>query len=151
MTDTALFGEDRDARRFPRVSLPAMYTLARVRLEGEPGYHLHGHLYDLSLGGTRLELDRPLPIGEWLELRAMLPGAPHVTFRATGRVVRDHAPCFDEMGAPRMGLAFEAFHSEMERRRVRQYLADRGIEPEAVHPSSNSSMPAAATIRRSAA
>ncbi len=77
-------------RTEPRLKLPAMYTLVRVRLAGEEYYRWTGHVYDVSLSGMRFELDEVITPGTEIEVRTMLPGHRHTLFRAFGRVVRIH-------------------------------------------------------------
>ncbi len=110
-----------DHRAFPRLRIPAMYSLVRVRPAGERLYPHTGHIYDVSLSGMRFELDVPLEPGTAIEVRGVLPGAEHVAFQAAGRVVRFH----DEDGEPgptRMGMHFDHFHSEVDQQRLHRYL-----------------------------
>lgn len=114
----------RDQRQHPRVKVPAMYTLIRARVVGSMRYNWTGHIYDVSLGGVRFELDMPVEPGTQLEIRGMLPGAGHTTFRAIGRVVRMHSDAGDH-GPAIMGLQFESFQSPMDRHRLAQYIDAR--------------------------
>lgn len=115
-----------EARAFPRLKLPAMYTLLRIRPRGENRYRWTGHIYDISPSGMRFEMDDEVPAGTELEVRAMLPGGVHTTFTATGRVVRLHD---DDPACPpvRMAMAFDAFSHPIDRQRLCDYLADRGL------------------------
>ena len=116
-------------RSHPRLKLPPMYTLVRAKLAGAAQYRWTGHIYDISASGMRFELDEALEMGETLEVRGMLPGVHHTTFRAIGRVVRLHDD-EDEDDAPgpvRMGMHFERFETESDARRLSDYLTDRGI------------------------
>ncbi|MEM9346559.1 MAG: PilZ domain-containing protein [Planctomycetota bacterium] len=122
MTDISNTG--RDQRQHPRIKVPAMYTLIRARVTGSNRYNWTGHIYDVSLGGVRFELDMPIEVGTQLELRGMLPGSGHTTFRAVGRVVRIHSDEHDQ-GPSIMGLQFEAFQSPMDRHRLAQYIDAR--------------------------
>ncbi len=114
----------RDQRQHPRIKVPAMYTLIRARILGSNRYNWTGHIYDVSLGGVRFELDMPVEVGTELEIRGMLPGAGHTTFRAVGRVVRVHTEEGDH-GPAIMGLQFESFQSPMDRHRLAQYIDAR--------------------------
>jgi hypothetical protein len=114
----------RDQRIHPRIKVPAMYTLIRARVHGSTRYNWTGHIYDVSLSGVRFELDMPVEPGTQLEIRGMLPGAGHTTFRAVGRVVRIHSDA-DELGPSIMGLHFESFQSPMDRHRLAQYIDAR--------------------------
>ncbi|WP_428389272.1 PilZ domain-containing protein [Mucisphaera sp.] len=111
-----------EARREPRFEVPAMYTLLRARTTGEKRYRWTGHIYDISISGMRFELDSPLPHGQQLEIRGMLPGEHHTTFRAAGKVVRLHGAEDNEPGPARMAIAFENFESQIDRRRLAEYL-----------------------------
>ena len=101
-----------------------MYTLIRARVLGSNRYNWTGHIYDVSLGGLRFELDMPIEPGTELEIRGMLPGSGHTTFRAIGRVVRVHTDESD-LGPSIMGLEFESFQSPMDRHRLAQYIDAR--------------------------
>lgn len=114
----------RDQREHPRIKVPAMYTLLRARVLGSTKYTWTGHIYDVSLGGLRFELDMPVEPGTQLELRGMLPGSGHTTFRAIGRVVRVHSD-IEERGPVVLGLRFESFQSPMDRERLSQYIESR--------------------------
>lgn len=130
LTDAADLPESGHAtanRSHPRLKLPPMYTLVRARLAGAPQYRWTGHIYDISASGMRFELDEALDMGETLEVRGMLPGAHHTTFRAVGRVVRLHDDEDDGPGPVRMGMHFDRFETESDARRLSDYLADRGI------------------------
>lgn len=114
-----------ELRRMPRLKVPAMYTLVRVRVEGEDRYRWTGHIYDISLTGMRFELDGPIDAGTRVEVRGMLPGHLHTLFRATGPVVRIHDE--DGEGPTRMGMAFESFGNPVDRRRLSAYIDDAGV------------------------
>ncbi len=111
-----------DARAEARLTLPAMYTLVRVRPVGAQRYRWTGHIYDISINGMRFELDAPLAPGQRVEIRAMLPGAEHTTIHATGRIIRLHDDS-DEPGPARMGMTFESFAAATEQRKLEKYLA----------------------------
>ena len=110
-----------DSRQFARLRLPAMYTLVRVRPIGDERFSWTGYIYDISEGGMRFELDTPLDPGTSIEVRAMLPGANHMTFEAAGQVVRLHDD--DEIPGPaRMGMTFDHFALEEDRSRLADYI-----------------------------
>ena len=77
-----------------------------------------------TVGGIKFELDMPIEPGTQLELRGMLPGGGHTTFRAVGKVVRMHSDA-DEPGPAVMGLQFESFQSPMDRHRLSEYIDAR--------------------------
>ena len=115
-----------DSRMHPRLTLPAMYTLARVRQEGDDRYRWTGYIYDISESGMRIELDEALPAGATIEVRALLPGQQQIAICASATVVRQH----DEPGEPgpvRMGVAFTRFAHHADRARLHAYLAGRGV------------------------
>ena len=114
-----------DARRHPRLKLPAPYTLLRVRRSDESRFTRTGYVYDISASGMRFELDQALEPGTTVEFRAMLPGAQHMTFNGRGRVVRLHDDA-DEPGPVRMGLSIEGFSEHVDRRRLHDYLTSAG-------------------------
>lgn len=116
-----------DARQFPRLRLPAMYTLMRVRPQGAERYMWTGYIYDISASGMRFELDTALPPGTTVEFRAMLPGQFHTTFSGAGTVVRLHDD-EEEKGPMRMGLSINAFARHGDRRRLSDYLQSAGLK-----------------------
>ena len=113
-----------EQRQYPRVKVPAMCTLIRARVVGSNKYNWTGHIYDVSLGGVKFELDMPVEVGTELEIRGMLPGSDHTTFRVVGKVARVHSDA-DEPGPCVMGLAFESFRSPMDRHRLAAYIDSR--------------------------
>ena len=112
-------------REHPRINLPAMYTLVRARVAGSSKYTWTGHLYDLSVTGMRFELDMPIATGTEIEVRIMLPGKDHTSFRATGKVVRLHSDA-EDLGPAIMGLHFDHFRSPMDYHRLLAYIEARG-------------------------
>jgi len=117
-----------DQRNHPRLKLPAMYTLLRARMLGKDRYDLTGHIYDISISGMRFELDDCIKPDSLVEIRCMLPGKDHTTFRATGRVVRLHSD-EENLGPAIMGMSFVSFRSPMDHQRLAEYLEARGIKP----------------------
>ncbi|MCX5658861.1 MAG: PilZ domain-containing protein [Planctomycetota bacterium] len=115
-----------EARQAPRLKLPAMYTLVRVRPMGREKYIWTGFIYDVSDTGMRIELDCDLDPGTQVEVRAMLPGARQTTIHATGHIVRRHDD-HDEPGPVRMGLEFDSFNHADDRMRLSAYLANSGL------------------------
>ena len=118
---------DKSRRTEPRLKMPTMYTLVRVRVPGDEHYRWIGHIYDLSLSGMRFEIDEALAPGTEVEIRAMLPGHRHTIFRATGQIVRQHD---DHPGiAPvRMAMRFDRFHNSIDHYRLANYLATAGLK-----------------------
>ena len=116
-----------DSREYPRLRLPAMYTFVRVRPKGHERYCWTGHIYDVSESGMRFEIDEQLQAGQEIEVRAMLPGASHITFNASGRVVRLHDDS-DEAGPIRVGMVFDTFTRQIDRKRLVSYLSGAGLK-----------------------
>ena len=110
-----------ESRKHSRLPLPAMYTLVRVKPRGADRFCWTGHIYDVSLTGMRFELDEPIDPGTVVEIRAMLPGANHVAFNATGIIVRFHDD-ENDFGPMRMGMMFEEFHHEEDRESLTYYI-----------------------------
>ncbi|MEL7089783.1 MAG: PilZ domain-containing protein [Planctomycetota bacterium] len=120
-------GTSAEARGFPRLKVPAMYSLVRVRPAGGDRYLWTGHIYDVSLSGMRFEIDHALEPGTPVEVRGILPGQEHVTFSATGTVVRFHDDS-PEPGPTRMGMNFASDHHEADQDRLTDYLDDHGLK-----------------------
>lgn len=116
-----------EARRQPRLKIPAMYSLVRVRPAGADRYCWTGHIYDVSLSGMRFELDEPLQPGTEIEVRGILPGQDQMCFRAAGQIVRFHDD-EPEAGPTRMGMTFTQFHSDVDQDRLTGYLDNHGLK-----------------------
>ena len=114
-------GREVELRGAPRVALPAMYTLIRVREGGDEHFSEVGHIYDVSETGIRFELDREIPAGTEVEIRALLPGPEHTTIRAVGRIVRRHDEA-GERGPIRMGMIFDRFVPESDHDLLVSYM-----------------------------
>lgn len=115
--------------RAPRKALPAMYTSLQARPAGSQQYCWSGFIYDISKTGMRIELDDALDSNAPIECEITLPpitskitGDPKqpITFHATGRVVRVHD---DEPGPVRMGLTFDDFTADTDRKALENYLS----------------------------
>ncbi len=63
----------RERRQFPRFELEPMYTTIALRFMDGETFDLEGHAYDVSEGGLRFELDRPIAPGTRVALRITLP------------------------------------------------------------------------------
>jgi hypothetical protein len=113
----------RDSRQSPRLHLPPMYTVIRVRPQGAQKFVWTGHIYDISAEGMRFELDEPLPEGAAVEVRAMLPGTVATTVCGAGHIVRRHDDDADP-GPVRMGFAFDHL-APSHRRRLEGFIAAR--------------------------
>jgi hypothetical protein len=62
-----------ERRRFPRFETEPMYTDIAVRLLDSEEFLWQGHAYDVSEGGLRFELDRPIAPGTQVAVRITLP------------------------------------------------------------------------------
>ena len=120
------FEHGTESRQYPRLKLPAMYTLVRVRPKGAARYRWAGHIYDISVSGMRFELDDAIKPGTWVEARATLPGGSPVTVRLSGRVVRLHDDS-QEPGPVRMSMTFDRQIRSIDRQRLNQYLSGSGL------------------------
>src|SRR5690606_24934666 len=65
-------------RRFPRYTMIPAYTPVRVRTLDRVGPELCGHVYDVSEGGARFEVDEAIEPGSRVAMQITLPacGAP---------------------------------------------------------------------------
>jgi hypothetical protein len=112
---------DSDQREHPRFPLePGCAGVTVQRVEGMALHTLDGHAYDISLAGARIELDRPLELGERLALCLRLPGEANGVF-ASGRVVWVHDD-EDDPGARRMAVQFTRFLAEEDRARLLRFM-----------------------------
>jgi hypothetical protein len=107
-----------------------MYSRLRVRTRGDSRYRWIGYVYDISASGMRFELDEAVRPGTRLDVHITLPARrgdssvtcpTPITFRAGGTVVRTHD---DEPGPIRMGMAFDQFASDHDRKRLIGYVQD---------------------------
>ena len=115
----ALTGPER--RVHPRQRLLPGYAAVYVQIvEGGEARILDGHVYDVSEGGVRIELDEAPAIGTDVSLCLQLPGADGGIF-ATARIVR-HFDDSDEPGPRRMALSFRRFLNAKDRTRLRHVL-----------------------------
>ena len=121
----------RERRRHTRFKVVPMYSSIHVHraslgasLGGQPG--LEGHVYDISEGGARFELDEPLEDGERVSIEIVLPGCNKL-IAVTGKVVRIN-DAEDDPGPRRMALMFDAFADEASRDALRRYLDQRWLE-----------------------
>ena len=112
-------------RQFERQPVCAMYSEISVRpVGGETGENPEearcGHVYDISEGGLRLELDEAMEMGEQLAVDVRLPGEDG-SWGMTAAVVWVNDE-IDDPGPRRMALEFSGFSSEQDHRRLVQYL-----------------------------
>lgn len=62
-----------DRRSHPRFMLEPMYTPVAARLLDSENFDIEGAAYDISEGGLRFELDRPIAPGSKIALQITLP------------------------------------------------------------------------------
>lgn len=119
-----------DRRESPRFTVDPMYSSVTVRPaagHGRKGFArrpLDGHVYEVSMGGLRFELDRPLRRNAAVEIELALPGCEQ-SIHAHGRIVR----VFDELDDPgprRMAVEFESF-GEGAKAILERYLAQKWL------------------------
>jgi hypothetical protein len=132
-------GAGRERRRHTRFKVAPMYTRVRVTapetLEtpaAEPAIDdasdHDGHIYDISEGGVRFELDEPLPEGKRVGVEIHLPGC-RTLIRAYGKIVRVNDAA-DDPGPRRMALRFDTFVDEESKSALRRYLGEGWLEAE---------------------
>src|SRR5579862_6810494 len=97
-----------------------MYTPVAVKLLADDSYEFEGHAYDISEGGMRFELDRPIEAGTPVAIRVMLPGPRpqaerSVCVYANVIWVENDA---DEPGPVRMAAAFTKFAHALDKERL---------------------------------
>lgn len=121
-----------DRRRHERFTVDPMYSAVAVSplatsnrtSNGREGEHVDGHVYEVSLGGIRFELDQPLPVGTRVSVEVTLPGCTK-PICAEGRIVR----VFDEIDDPgprRMVVEFETFAAGA-RESLERYLSQKWL------------------------
>ncbi len=110
-----------ERRRRPRLDVHAPYTAVRVRREGRKNFSMLGHVYDVSTGGIRFELDRPLDHQELVDVKIQLPGTPRDWISATGRIIRFHDDP-EEIGPTRMVMRFGGVQSSRARIQIDTYI-----------------------------
>jgi len=104
-----------DRRRFLRYLLPSMYTAVSARRLDEEDFTLHGHAYDISVGGLRFELDEAIEPGTQIALRIELPGADQLRLAEArpvyvfANVVWVEQDDLDHAGPVRMACVFTDF------------------------------------------
>jgi len=112
-----------------RVRVQPMYTSVTAR-RGSPGAveaDLHGHVYDISEHGLRIELDQPLLPGERVALLLDLPGS-QAPVNASACVIWVN-DAQDDPGPRRMALRFTSFTRRDDRRRLIDFLGQGELVP----------------------
>ena len=114
-------GQDKKRRGHERIRMQPMYTAVTACLSDRgDDLRLEGHVYDISMGGVRIELDRPLDPGEIVALQLLLPGTQSPV-QASASVVWVHDED-DDPGPRRMALQFTEFPNNADRDRLGDYI-----------------------------
>lgn len=111
-------------RETPRFRLPAAYSAVTAHRGQAAVSQLHGHVYDISASGVRIELDEALQPGECVVLDLDLPGT-RTSVNASASVVWVNDP-HDDPGPRRMALRFTSFCDRANRDRLFDYLGEAG-------------------------
>ncbi len=118
-------GQDKKRREHKRIRVQPMYTaVTACPSDRDNDLRLEGHVYDISKGGVRIELDEALDPGEMVALQLVLPGAPSVV-EASASVVWVHDE-YDDPGPRRMALQFTGFPNNHDRDRLGDYIDREG-------------------------
>ena len=119
-----------DRRQHPRFTVDPMYSAILVRPVAsgrskrcDPA---EGHVYEVSLGGMRFELDEPLPVGTEIEVEVVLPGIVK-PICANARVARVF-DSIDDPGPRRIVAEFETFAAGA-RAALERYLGQNWLRP----------------------
>lgn len=99
-----------------------MYSAVSVTHKGEGAGE--GHIYEVGLGGVRLELDEALPRRAKVELEMTLPGCTDA-IGVRGKVVEVFDPS-DDPGPRRMVVEFESFKDGAEAL-LKRYLSQKWL------------------------
>jgi hypothetical protein len=115
-----------DRRECPRFRLPPMYSSVTANgcTGGDQAGDLHGHVYDVSSSGVRIELDHALEVGDSIQIDLELPGLT-TPIRTDANVVWVN-DAEDDPGPRRMALRFTDFNTSGDRMRLSNYLENRG-------------------------
>ncbi|MFG0245766.1 MAG: PilZ domain-containing protein [Phycisphaerales bacterium JB052] len=111
-----------------RFLLQPGYTAASVRLHPkEREFTREGHVYDISEGGIRFELDHPIELGSTISMRIQLPsncqeaGPDHCVY-VTGNVIWCD---LDEPGPSKMAMAITRFDRQGDKARMLRSLTSK--------------------------
>jgi hypothetical protein len=117
-----------DRRQHERFRVDPGYSPIAVRTHDDTEFRFEGHAYDLSEGGVRFELDRPIQPGTTISMRIDLPDSafqagdigPGRAVFITGNVVWCDA---DEPGACQMAVAITRFDRAGDKERLLRRLS----------------------------
>src|SRR6266446_3596844 len=96
-------------RRHERCRVPPMYSRVIARSIDPSHGDLHGHVYDISEGGARIELDEPLAVGHSVAIDLDLPATDEPICAAADVVWVNDAQ--DDPGPRRMALKFKRYET----------------------------------------
>ncbi|MEO0511685.1 MAG: PilZ domain-containing protein [Planctomycetota bacterium] len=119
-----------ERRRFERFDVRPMYTPIAVRLLDETDFTMEGHAYDVSEGGVRFDLDRPVapgtPVVIRLDLRIAESGVPRTGGPGRAVFVFSNTVWLDDSELPgevSLAAAFTRFAHAGDRERLLQQFA----------------------------
>ena len=108
-------------RKHERIRVQPMYTSVIAKGLGEhDDLEMLGHIYDVSEGGVRIELDEALDPGRTVALHLEFPGTA-AAVQVSASVVWVHDD-LDDPGPRRMALRFTEFTSAPDRHRLVDYI-----------------------------
>lgn len=121
-----------DRRSHDRFVVEPMYSGVRATPRGRSSEEaLDGHVYEISLGGMRFELDEPLPRESFVAVEISLPGCT-TPICVEGRVLRVF-DVVDDPGPRRMVLEFETFAAGA-RESLSRYLDQKWLRKAPAQP-----------------
>jgi hypothetical protein len=114
-------------RQFPRFTVQPMYTPIAVRTLDSETFDIEGNAYDISEGGARFDLDRPLPPGTAVAMQITLP-TMHAEQIGPGRSIFVFANIVwvedeDEPGPVRTAAVFTHFARAGDRERLLKHFS----------------------------
>ncbi len=134
-----------ERRRHERFTVDPMYSSVAV---SRGTRRTDGHVYDVSLGGMRFELDRAVPKGAEIDVEIQLPGCTDAIC-AKARVVRVFDR-IDDPGPRRMAVEFETFaagsKAMLERYLGQKWLRRAPVEPAQPSRAMRSAITQASTV-----
>lgn len=119
-----------ERRRHPRVAFAPMYTSIRARTLDSEEFVYEGCAYDISEGGLRFELDRPLEPGSTIAIQMTLPSTGANDSFIAQRTVWAFVNVVwledeDQPGPWKMAGVFASFARDRDLRTLRAHLARR--------------------------
>lgn len=119
-----------ERRQFERFLVAPMYSRIAVRFLDEDTFDYEGHCYDISEGGLRFDLDRPIAPGTTVAIRIDLPllenGMPETPGHGRAIYAVGNIIWLDDEALPgnvKMAVAFTRFGHEGDRDRLLSQFA----------------------------